>query len=176
MKLNHLSIPIFTSDDLIEEIYKGNLNLLSKVQIHYADDIDYLSYVELVQNNKLEDWPIPEPYFGDPRSVEEFDKSNQTKFYMPEEYKSLDIEKLLYSLCKSDIEKARVKEELVLYEKYNMLPLLQFLKFLVDSMREDKILWGVGRGSSVASYCLFLLGIHKIDSIKYELDIREFLR
>ena len=35
---------------------------------------------------------------------------------------------------------------------------------------------GVGRGSSVASYILYLIGVHRIDSIKYNLDWKEFLR
>jgi DNA polymerase III alpha subunit len=43
-------------------------------------------------------------------------------------------------------------------------------------MRSNNIVWGVGRGSSVASYVLYLLGVHKVDSIKYGLDIREFLK
>jgi DNA polymerase III alpha subunit len=43
-------------------------------------------------------------------------------------------------------------------------------------MKENKIVWGVGRGSSVASYVLYLIGVHRIDSIKYDLDIREFLK
>jgi len=34
----------------------------------------------------------------------------------------------------------------------------------------------VGRGSSVASYCLYLLGVHKINSLKFDLDIKEFLK
>jgi DNA polymerase III alpha subunit len=34
----------------------------------------------------------------------------------------------------------------------------------------------VGRGSSVASYVLFLIGVHKIDPIKYELPIEEFFK
>ena len=54
--------------------------------------------------------------------------------------------------------------------------LLCYLKYLVDTMREHNIVWGVGRGSSVASYCLYLLGVHKINSIKFELDIKEFLK
>jgi DNA polymerase III alpha subunit len=48
--------------------------------------------------------------------------------------------------------------------------------YLVDFMRENKIVWGVGRGSSVASYVLYLIGVHKIDSIQYDLDWTEFLR
>jgi DNA polymerase III alpha subunit len=34
----------------------------------------------------------------------------------------------------------------------------------------------VGRGSSVASYVLYLLGVHRIDSMFYDLDPSEFLR
>jgi len=50
------------------------------------------------------------------------------------------------------------------------------LKYLVDVMKENHVIWGVGRGSSVASYVLYLLGVHRIDSIYYELDPAEFLR
>lgn len=54
--------------------------------------------------------------------------------------------------------------------------LLRFLHYLVNFMKENNIIWGVGRGSSVASYVLFLLGVHKIDSLQYNLNWREFLR
>jgi DNA polymerase III alpha subunit len=57
-----------------------------------------------------------------------------------------------------------------------MIGLLKYIKYLVDTMREHKIVWGVGRGSSVASYALYLIGVHKIDSVKYGLDINEFLK
>ena len=43
-------------------------------------------------------------------------------------------------------------------------------------MRDNQVIWGVGRGSSVASYVLYLIGIHKIDSMYYDLPINEFLR
>jgi len=54
--------------------------------------------------------------------------------------------------------------------------ILQMLIYLVDVMRENKIVWGVGRGSACASYSLFLIGIHKVDSLKYNLNIKEFLK
>ena len=57
-----------------------------------------------------------------------------------------------------------------------MINLLRYMIYLVDFMRENGIVWGVGRGSSVASYVLYLIGVHKIDSIKFGLDWREFLR
>jgi hypothetical protein len=48
--------------------------------------------------------------------------------------------------------------------------------YLVDFMRENKIVWGVGRGSSVASYILYIIGVHKVNSIQYGLDFHEFMR
>ena len=44
-------------------------------------------------------------------------------------------------------------------------------------MRENNIVWGVGRGSPVASYVLFLIGVHRINSIPCMVpDWREFPR
>ena len=94
---------------------------------------------------------------------------------MPDNYFPNLVEHL-YGLCKTDLEKNRVTVELELFIQHNMFDLLFYLKYLVDTMRENKIVWGVGRGSSVASYVLYLLGVHKIDSIKYDLDIHEFLK
>jgi len=47
---------------------------------------------------------------------------------------------------------------------------------MVDTFRKNNVVWGVGRGSSVSSYVLYLLGVHRVDSIKYKLNINEFLR
>lgn len=176
MKLNSIGEPIFSTQDLINEIYKGNLEKIRLANIEYNTDIDYLSYVEFVEDNNLSDWPVPNPYFGDNKSIKEFDSSNQNNWYMPQEYKDMDIEQYLYSLCNSPVEQERVLKEIELFKSKNMINLLKFLKYLVDKMRENKIVWGVGRGSSVASYCLFLIGIHKVNSIKYNLDIKEFLK
>ena len=173
-KTNHSEL-IFASKDLVEEIYKGNIDLINRAKVD-PNDLDYMSYCEFVADNNLEDWPLPEPYYGEVRTRTEFDEYMQGRWYLPQEYKNFNIEEYLYSLCIDDIERSRIAEELELFKQHNMLPLLRFLKYLVDQMRENKILWGVGRGSSVASYALYLLGIHKINSIKYELDIREFLR
>jgi DNA polymerase III alpha subunit len=57
-----------------------------------------------------------------------------------------------------------------------LFDLLRYLKYLVDTLKSNNMIWGVGRGSSVASYVLYLLGVHKIDSMFYDLDITEFLR
>jgi len=108
--------------------------------------------------------------------VEEFHKQNQAEWNMPDKYKNLDIAKYLLDLCKTDVELQRVGKELLLYQKRGMFKLLCFLVYLVDIMRDNNVVWGVGRGSSVASYVLYLIGVHKIDSIYYDLDVDEFLR
>jgi DNA polymerase III alpha subunit len=53
---------------------------------------------------------------------------------------------------------------------------LRYLKYLVDTLRKNNVVWGVGRGSSVASYVLFLIGVHRIDSLYYDLNVDEFLK
>jgi DNA polymerase III alpha subunit len=106
----------------------------------------------------------------------EFDKLNQQNWYMPDSYKNMDIEKYIYDLVVTDQERARVDMEIELYKKFNLYTVLKYLVYLIDLMRQNNIVWGVGRGSSVSSYVLFLIGIHKVDSIKYNLDINEFLR
>jgi len=97
-------------------------------------------------------------------------------WHMPEEYKTLDIKKYLLDLTTDQNQFNRVKYELSLFTDRGMIIVLKFLKYLVDTCKENDIVLGVGRGSSVASYCLYLLGVHKIDSLKYELDIKEFLK
>lgn len=109
-------------------------------------------------------------------SIEEFDKNNQSVWYMPDEYKELDIAKWILDQCTTDEQRQRVGEELLLYLERDLFPLLQYLKYLVDTMRKYNIVWGVGRGSSVSSYVLYLLGVHRIDSMYYGLDVHEFLR
>ncbi len=108
--------------------------------------------------------------------VEDFDKKNQQNWHMPDSYKQLDIAQYILGLCKTDEQLQRVAHELLLYQERDLFNLLRYLKYLVDTMEERKIIWGVGRGSSVASYVLYLLKVHRIDSIYYDLDPEEFLR
>jgi DNA polymerase III alpha subunit len=107
--------------------------------------------------------------------MEEFDRINQKNWFIPDEYKNLDIKS--YVLEKTPEHAIdRVNEELNLYDKYNIIDVLKVCIYIIDTLRKNNIVWGVGRGSSVASYVLYLIGVHKVDSIKYELDINEFLR
>jgi DNA polymerase III alpha subunit len=95
---------------------------------------------------------------------------------MPEEYKNYPIYDVCIRQCDTIEKKQRVSLEFDLYDERGMLPVLRFLAYMVDVCKANNIVLGVGRGSSVASYVLYLLGVHKIDSLKYGLDIKEFLK
>lgn len=109
-------------------------------------------------------------------SVTEFDKALQDNWKMPDAYKDFDIAQYVLNLCQTDEELQRVGHELLMFQEREMFPLLVYLKYLVDTMRDHNIVWGVGRGSSVSSFVLFLIGIHRINSLYYDLSIDEFLK
>ncbi len=98
------------------------------------------------------------------------------KWNMPDNYMNINIHEWLMKQCTTAQQRDRVYTELLEYEKRGMVIVLKFLLYLVDTCEKHDIVLGVGRGSSVASYCLYLLGIHCVDSIKYKLDIKEFLK
>ena len=95
---------------------------------------------------------------------------------MPEEYINFNIAQYVLDLCVTEAELQRVGEELIMFQERDMFPLLRYCKYLVDTMRKHNVVWGVGRGSSISSYVLYLIGIHKINSIYYDLDINEFIK
>jgi DNA polymerase III alpha subunit len=95
---------------------------------------------------------------------------------MPAEYIDLDIAQYVLDLCSNDAELQRVGQELLLYQERDLFNLLRYLKYFVDTMRKNNVVWGLGRGSSVSSFVLYLIGVHKINSLYYDLPIEEFLK
>jgi DNA polymerase III alpha subunit len=166
---------VLTSNDAFAALYSGKIKSLDKILFDGAEEIKQFNTA--VKEN-FENIPLLKIYQepADIDSQELFDEANQCTWFMPEEYHRFPIHQWLSDQCKTEEELARVDEELLLFIQHDMFDLLFYLKYLVDTMRANQIVWGVGRGSSVASYVLYLLGIHKVDSIKYKLDIHEFLK
>jgi len=160
---------IYNENDVVELIYKDQLTFLPKIFLEKSVNIEKLRHIAefkfLYSDIDIENI-----------SIEEFDSAHQNVWFMPDEYKNLDIEKWVIEQCANEQETVRIREELAEFQERNMIPLLQWLKYLVDTCRKNNIIWGVGRGSSVSSFVLFLIGVHKIDPIKYGLDWRDFLR
>jgi DNA polymerase III alpha subunit len=173
MKVTDKSQIILSEQDILEGLYSGKINDLSGINI---DDKILVDQFNQARKTNADPFPNLTMFEQTVESLEDFDAKNQDRWFMPEEYRLYDIVDWLYCECKTTEEKTRVTEELKLYAQHNMIDLLKYLKYLVDTMRQNNIVWGVGRGSSVASYCLYLIGVHKVDSIKYKLDIHEFLK
>ena len=160
--------PIYTERDLVD-IYMKNpnqslQNTLTATKIEIDPELEIENVPELIEHTLAQ------------VSVADFDEEMRSKWHMPAKYRELDIAKWLLEQCKHEEEIQRVGKELLLYQKRGQFLLLQYMKYLVDLMREHNIVWGVGRGSSVSSFVLFLIGIHRINSIYYGLDIEEFLK
>lgn len=157
-------------NDLFNLIYQKDLNLnFIKVDKSLAEqfnrskkaNFDSFPYLKTIDTEQI--------------TIDEFDNRQQKK-WLVSDLEFDDLLNWLHGKCQSQEEIQRVDQEWDLFVKHNMLDLLSFLKYLVDTMRQNSIVWGVGRGSSVASFILYLLGVHKINSIKYNLDIGEFLK
>jgi len=175
MKTDDLGIPRFSNRNLIDMIYSGHADKVHVVLCDANDDVDKFNAAMEAQGfDKLQKYI---PLDVDQKT---FDGVCQSEWFMPDEYKNINVLDYLIELpkfrgCKTP-EWDRVQEELKAFKERGMYDLLRYMIYLVDFMRENNIVWGVGRGSSVASYVLYLIGVHRIDSIKYNLDWREFLR
>ena len=168
-KINDHGDVIFSEEDAIDLLYTNPDFDISKL---YFEDIQQYS-----QSLKQLGIDLPTIHTTPKRSeVQEFDKSNCGKWHMPEKYYQINVLEWLLDKCQNDEEKMRVQMEYDLFEKKKFIRELQFLIYFVDTLRANNIVWGVGRGSSVASFCLFLIGVHKINPMLYNLDITEFLR
>ena len=172
MKTDDLGIPRFSNRDLINMIYSGHADKVDVVLCDPSDDIDRF-------NTAMKEQGLAPLQKYIPLDVDQktFDGVCQSEWFMPQEYKELDVYTFVMNNAGDDLaELERVEEELAQFKVRGMNNLLRYMIYLVDFMRENDIVWGVGRGSSVASYVLYLIGVHRIDSIQYGLDWREFLR
>lgn len=168
-KINDHGDVIFSEEDAIDILYTNPEFDISKLFFEstkqYNDSVKHLG-LDLPTINVVPARKKPE----------KFDKENCEQWHMPERYYKINVLQWLLDKCQTDEERLRVQLEYDLFEKKNFLRVLQFLIYFVDTLRENNIVWGVGRGSSVASFCLFLIGVHKINPLLYNLDIKEFLR
>ena len=103
-----------------------------------------------------------------------------------EEYNNMDVEDYVFDALETEIKGMsksdqlkrirRVELELKLFTQKSLLSILKLMVFVVNTFTQQGVVWGVGRGSSVSSYILFLIGVHDVDSVEFELPIQDFLR
>lgn len=158
-------------DTGIDLLYKGKS--LKHVEFTETDDIK-------LYNKKCNEFDLESLKI---LSENDFDRINT--YLIPKHFEQLDVEDYVRKLIPTSTAEIhglpvnpvdRVEMELAEYKARNLYPVLRVLIYIIDTMRKNNLVWGIGRGSSIASYVLYLLGVHKIDSLKYNLDIKEFLK
>ena len=170
---NKYGEPIFSSNDICDIAMSGqSLDQLQHLLVDHSVNLQQLTSL-LHSTDIVKTWQLA---VDRNQTVEQYDQQMQSTWYMPDEYRNLDIAEHVLNLCQTNEQLQRVGEELLLYQERGLFDLLRYLKYLVDVMQDNQIIWGVGRGSSVASYVLYLLKVHRIDSMFYDLNPREFLR
>lgn len=101
----------------------------------------------------------------------------------PDRYKYLDIDEYLVSLA-DKVEKdelyerrlARLAEEIDVFTKLGLHDVLRALIYVVDELTRQQVVWGVGRGSSCSSYLLYLIGLHEVDAVRFDIPLSDFIR
>jgi len=169
IKINDYGDCVYNEDSVIEQLYQDPTLDISKITV------DTKLYNQALTKLQIDLPKLPEQILRN-QTVVEFDKQNYNAWHMPESYENIDVKTYLLEKCNTEEERDRVLIEYKLFEQKGFTKVLKFLIYFVDVLRSNNIVWGVGRGSSVSSFCLFLIGIHKINPLFYNLDYREFLR
>ena len=171
MKIDQYHRRIFCEEEICNILYRNkDINLadfnLSDPGRHNA--AIKTNYSDLSQLNPLSTIDV---------TPDQWHLKNQQTWNMPEQYQQFDIAQWVLDQCNGDFDEIqRAGAELLVYAERNLLDMLRYLKYLVDVMQENNTVWGVGRGSSVASFVLYKIGVHSINSLYYDLDFEEFMR
>ena len=169
--LRYDGVSIIDPDLLPEMLIKGATPQKLRVTHHNQD------------SNKFNESCIPDEHVSDnilDINLPEF------KTLIPEKYKNLDVFEYVipkykhvcasYTADQLKKSETRLAQELVEFENRGLIDLLRIIIFVVDEFKNKNQLWGVGRGSSCASYLLFLIGLHMVDPVKYDIPLNEFLK
>lgn len=150
------------------------ISLMSKYKIKYVNEIDenvkqFNKFCSKTQQLKIKDFCRPLSY----------------DWNIPDEYKKLNIVEYLFqqhakitkNFSEKEIEKrdTRLIKEIKMYKEKNLFGVLRAMVYIVDTLTLNNIVWGVGRGSCTSSYVLYLIGVHDVDPVTYDLDINDFL-
>ena len=112
--------------------------------------------------------------------IEMLDDSNyhlNLDWNIPDEFKNLDLDQFVADIIKtesSEIAEIRLLNELQEFKRRDLQMFLRTVIFIVSEFKKHNVVWGVGRGSSCASYLLYKIGLHSVNPIKYNIQYSEF--
>lgn len=71
---------------------------------------------------------------------------------------------------------SRLLYEWKLFIQNGLIYLLRALLSAINTMTHNNVCWGPGRGSSTSSYILFIIGLHDVDCVEYDVDVHDFIK
>lgn len=157
----------YQSSKLIQTIKKGHkVNWVDTItpaikQYNVLSDVADQIGVKMGCNELIKDWNIPDEY-----------KNMDIVQYIIDKHDVLLIDKSDAEIADREV---RLATEFVKFQKTNFVDVLRTIIYIINRLTSAGIVWGVGRGSSVSSYILYVIGVHDVDSYAYELDIDDFL-
>lgn len=167
-KIDENGIITLSTDDVISFMLDG----IDVDNVYLSDNTDIEQYNASSKEFSNDKAKIYKSITSDSRSL--YDRSKV--WYIPKEYTDIDVLDYLIQRCNNDQEVHRVIEELNEFVARDQIILVHLIIYLVDTMRKNGIVWGVGRGSSVASFVLYLIGLNKVNPLEYNIDHREFFK
>lgn len=163
-------------------LYDGNRNRI----LHQdgSSEFSVEAYCERLLKNELTDkdycvkaldTELYEKYFGNQITVQqtpELGVNDRTHSDFDLEF----VKRKIYQFSRfqgTDQEHQRIERELRFFEETDNILQLKKLIHLIGSFKEKNIIWGVGRGSSCASYIMYLLEVHDVDPLKHDIPFEE---
>lgn len=169
--INNYGDIILNRDDAVEFMLEGEN--ISGVMVDDEDEVElYHRMTSLIDGNS----PTINKTKTYTMQPDKHLRRLSKRWLIPPEYQYLDVVDYLISRCSTDIEKQRVAAELEEFHKRNEINVLKVMIYIVDQFRKNDVVWGVGRGSSVSCFCLYLIGINKINPLKYDISYTEFFK
>ena len=164
----------FATKEVIDLLYSGE----SISQYTLDDDIETRMHNENAKHFELDNL-LQHMHIDMP--ADEYHTLLANTWIVPDEYANMDIDvyltkQLAQRKLDRDVYIDRLADELTEYRDRGMIQILVYLVYMIDVCKQNHIVTGIGRGSSVSSLVLYLIGTHYMDPVKYNLSYKEFLR
>lgn len=158
-------------------------NFLGIDNVYVTDiDLDIHHYNKMVQS-------------GDQIEIKTELNDISTEWTIPEQYLTMDVNEYVTKMFTDEVETnfegdrskrfndeqihervTRLNHELDLFKTHGLMQLLRTLIYIINTFEDKSVVWGPGRGSSVSSYILYLIKVHDVDSVAFDLDITDFIK
>jgi DNA polymerase III alpha subunit len=182
MSTEVINLPDRIVTDEGEVIAKHSLLVKQALSGEVFTELRAMAHPDIKQYNKSSGYATPIDTWEDSGEGTEKGPNPETfEWTIPKKYLDLDVAELCINALEekklnSDVYIERLSWELLQMETKDMHQFVRCLLYVTHRFKEDGVLWGVGRGSSCASLIMYLLGINKVDPVKYNIPAEEFFK